>query len=236
MMAIKQLQNIALPPLCLRCDAMVSDVPGLCAVCWPSLHWLAAPLCPHCGAELPHAGIAGAEWSCAACLIDPPEFSRARAALAYDDHSAALVADFKYHDRLEGAPLFAAWMHRAGADLLDGIDAIVPVPLHPLRLWRRQYNQAALLAQNLSTRIQRPYAPHWLCRVRHTLQQAKLGKEERQQNVRDAFKVPVPAQILGKTILLVDDVFTTGATLREATRTLLRAGAKEVRVMTLTRR
>ena len=158
-----------------------------------------------------------------------------RAALRYDSGSRGLVLAFKHADRTQNAPAFAAWMARAGADALARADLLVPVPLHWTRLVRRRFNQAALLARALSKRTGVPFAPDLLARVRMTRTQGDLTRAQRRRNVRGAFQVRATAPLRGKTVVLIDDVMTTGATFEACARALRRAGAREVRALALAR-
>lgn len=228
--------DAVLPPLCLCCGALVSEPGALCPVCWEKIGFLAAPHCAICGH--PFDFEPGSEdCQCGFCMAEAPSWRRARAVFRYDDQSKPLVLRFKHGDRLEGAPAFARWMARAGADLLDGADLIVPVPLHPFRLLSRRYNQAAVLALALGRLSGTPVAPDLLARRRRTQVQGHLNREERRQNVRGAFQVRgrKAALVQDRTILLIDDVLTTGATVGECARVLTKAGAKAVDVLTLGR-
>lgn len=169
---------------------------------------------------------------CALCLVEPPPYTRARAALAYDDVSRRLVSCFKYSDQTNLLPTFAPWLVRAARELLP-VDVIMPVPLHRWRLLRRKYNQAGLMAQAVGHDLGIKVELLTLQRQRATRQQVGMKREERLKNVRDAFVVT--GSVSGKTVLLVDDVLTTGATLEACTKALLQAGAAEVRVLTLAR-
>jgi ComF family protein len=174
---------------------------------------------------------------CGACLQRRPVYDRARAAMAYDEGCRDLVLGFKHADRTEGAPAYAAWMARAAADLLDETDVIVPVPLHRWRLLRRRYNQAALLANALGKRERVPVAPDALVRKRNTPSQGAMTTDGRWRNVRGVFALRPAARrhIADRRVLLVDDVMTTGATLEACARTLKKAGAAGVDVVTLAR-
>jgi len=162
----------------------------------------------------------------------------ARAAVLYDEVARKLVARLKYEDRPDLASVLGRWMVRAAreadAAFLSGNPIIVPVPLHRWRLLRRPYNQAALLARDVSNRLQLDCQPLALERIRKTERQVGLTRNERANNVRGAFRAtPTGAmQMSGRTILLIDDVLTTGATVEAATRACLRAGAVHVRVLT----
>lgn len=228
------------PPACLSCDAPVADAGGVCPDCFAGLSPLAPPFCARCGVPFAHAaeGEPGPDGpSCAACWAEPPPFRLARAALRYDDGARALILPFKHRDRTEIAAPLAAWMARAGRDALAGADALVPVPLHRWRLWRRRHNQAALLAGALSRRTGLPHWPGALVRARATQPLGELSAEARRRAVSGAFAVP-PAwrdRVRGKVLVLVDDVMTSGATARACAEALLHSGAAELRVLAAAR-
>lgn len=233
--ALGAVMDAVLPPLCLGCGAVVGEPGALCPGCWGRIAFLSPPHCAACGH--PFEVDVGETALCGRCLAEPPPWRRARAVFRYDDASKALVLRFKHADRLEGASAFARWMARAGAPLVAEADLVVPVPLHPWRLWARRYNQAAVLALALGRLAGKPVAPDLLARRRRTMVQGQLGREERWRNVQGAFAVRAgrEALVVGRTILLVDDVLTTGATAGECARVLARAGAGAVDVLTLGR-
>jgi predicted amidophosphoribosyltransferase len=136
--------DILFPPHCLGCRAQVSQA-GFCAACWSVITFLDGPGCACCG--LPFAVALEGDNFCAACLAQPPAFDMARAILAYDENSRGAVLALKHADRLDLVPGFARWLSRTGRTMLENSDLVVPVPLHPLRLWRRRYNQSAELAR-----------------------------------------------------------------------------------------
>ena len=227
--------NLILPPLCLSCRAVVAESGTLCQDCWSRLSLLSPPHCARCGH--PFEIDAGAGALCGPCIDDPFPFSRARAVFRYDDASRGLILRFKHADRLEGAPAFARWMARAGAELLDGNPLLVPVPLHRWRLWRRRYNQAALLALALGRLRGLDVDTGVLIRARSTPSQGRMSRADRARNVKGAFITHPshPPQVQGRTVVLIDDVMTTGVTLAECAQALLRAGAAQVDVLTLGR-
>ncbi len=227
--------DLLLPPRCLACGVLVDRNGVLCAACWSTLSFIAAPQCDSCG--LPFAFEVAARTRCAACLADPPPFDRARAVLVYDDASRRLILGFKHADRTEAAPAFGRWLARAGSALLADTDLVVPVPLHRWRLFQRRYNQAALLAHAVGRLAGRPVAPDLLVRRRRTPSQGGLGRTGRRRNVAAAFALRAghQDQIRGRRVLLIDDVHTTGATLAECARALRRAGAAGVDALTLAR-
>jgi ComF family protein len=233
--------DLLLPAQCLACRTLVGEPGHLCSKCFGDAHLLAEPMCRICG--LPLAGAASIsgkrelDMACGACIADPPAYARARAVFAFGDVAKRLVHDLKYHDRLAGRKSFGAWMARAGADMLESADLIVPVPLHYFRLVRRRYNQAAVLAGAVAKASGVPAAPMVLKRVRSTVSQTGLSAEARARNVRNAFEVRqgFRARVKNAQIVLVDDVLTTGATVEACTRVLVKSGAREVSVLTLAR-
>lgn len=228
------LLDLVMPPLCLACHMPVAKQGGLCAGCWAAIHFLGEPCCRCCGHPFPEAQ--PNTMICGACVREPPLFDRARAAFRYDEASKGLVLSFKHADRPGLARFFAPWMARAAADLLSDADWLVPVPLHRWRLLHRRYNQAALLAQGLGRLSAARYRPDLLKRVRHTPPQATLSRGERRDNIKGAFRVNAPEnQLVGRKIILVDDVLTTGATIGACAQLLRRAGAARVDVVTLAR-
>ena len=227
--------DAVLPPRCLACGSVVAGDGALCPPCWGRLAFIGAPHCTCCG--LPFAFEVAADSLCGACLRAEPAFGRARAALRYDDASRPLVLAFKHGDGTHAAPAFARWMAQAAGDLLHEADVVVPVPLHRWRLFRRRYNQAALLARSLAGQAGRPMAAGLLLRRRQTPSQGGLSRTGRIANVRGAFAVPDTRRqrIRDRSVLLVDDVMTTGATVGECARILRRAGAARADVVTLAR-
>ena len=205
---------------------------SLCMACWQKLTYLEAPLCDVLG--LPFAYDQGPGSLSAQALADPPPWDRGRAAVVFDDAAKGLVHALKYRDNTEAGLFMARMMARVGRELVAEADLIMPVPLHRSRLWKRRFNQAAFLAQPIALAASKAFATDILLRNLPTRQQVGLKAEERRKNVRKAFQVPFEKQALvfGKTILLVDDVRTTGATLVACCEALKKAGAARVNVLT----
>lgn len=224
-----------LPPRCLACGALTGADAALCAGCWNKLAFIEAPLCACCGRPFEFELETGA--LCAACIHSRPVFERARAVFRYDDASRPLVLGFKHGDRTDSAPALAQWLARAGRELIEDADAIVPVPLHWWRLFRRHYNQAAMLANELGRITDRPVLADVVRRRRATPSQGRLSARARRRNVAGAFAM-VPGQtgaIRSRRVLLVDDVLTTGATAEAVAETLLEAGAHAVDLLVVAR-
>jgi len=233
--ALKWPGRLLFPPVCAGCRRHVAQPGVLCAECWPKLRLIERPWCPVMGTPFIHD--MGAGFLSAEAIADPPPFERARAAVVYSGVARQMVQGLKYQDRTDLAPWMARWMMRAGAELLADADVIVPVPLHWRRFLRRQFNQSAELARALSHLGGVPFEPRAVKRVKLTRQQVGLERHEREQNVRAAFCVPEEAEIriAGLRVLLVDDVFTTGATVRAVTKALKKGGAGAVDVLTFAR-
>ncbi|HYC05434.1 MAG TPA: ComF family protein [Azospirillaceae bacterium] len=227
--------DLLLPPRCLGCGTDVAKAGALCGACWAGMSFIAPPHCARCG--LPFEYAVEGESLCGACIADPPLYNRCRAVFAYDEASRKLVLAFKHGDRTDAARAFGTWLARAGAELLRDADLVAPVPLHRWRLFRRRYNQAALLAQAVEKVGGVPAIPDLLARRRATPSQGGLSRKGRARNVKGAIAVrPSRASLVeGARIVLVDDVFTTGATAEECARVLLRAGAARVDVLALAR-
>ena len=225
--------DAVLPPRCLRCGDVIASATGLCPDCWLRIAWLAPPCCARCGQPFPFD--AGADALCGACLQKLPAYDRARAVFRYDRHSRDLILRFKHADRTESVPAFAGWLARAGAELVESAELIVPVPLHWTRLAARRFNQAALLAQALGRATGRAVEPQALERRRQTQSQGRLGRLARFRNVRGAIAVTdrFVAAVANRRILLIDDVITTGATVDSAAKALISAGARGVDVLAL---
>jgi ComF family protein len=222
------------PPTCLACRAATDSHGALCPRCWSALRFIERPFCERLGT--PFEQDLGQGLISPQAMADPPVFARARAVARFEDGPArTLVHRLKYSDRAELARPIARWMARAGADVLAEADLLTPVPLHPLRLWRRRFNQAAALTAEISRQTRKPHDLAALRRVKSTLSQVGLSRAQRAENVQGAFRVAEAAAVRGLNVLLIDDVLTSGATANAASRALLRAGAKQVYVLVFAR-
>lgn len=227
--------GIVFPPRCLGCKVVVEEAHRLCGECWKQLAFISAPYCQCCGH--PFSLAVSSDMLCAQCLRETPVFSKARSVLHYDAASKNLILGMKFYDRTELVPLFAEWLKQWISLLPAEIDYIVPVPLHRWRLWKRRFNQAALLSYALSHKTGIRVMVDALIRTRYTTPQADLTRLQRLENVKGVF-APNPkrhTQISGANIVLIDDVMTTMATINACTRALKKAGAENVYVLTLAR-
>lgn len=227
--------DVILPPRCPVTGDLVGQQGTVAPAFWAQLNFIQNPMCACCG--LPFTTPEPSGTVCGGCLKDPPSFTIARSALYYDDASAKLILPFKHGDRTLTAPLLAQWLIQAApADIAD-YDYIIPVPLHRWRLLKRRYNQAAELARALSHKIQIPWLAHTLQRQRSTESQGHKTAAARHDNVRNAFRIPLSQQDLLKNrkVILIDDVYTTGATIKACCKALRKAGVKEILVLTLAR-
>jgi len=227
--------RLLFPPACPGCRRLVAEPFALCGECWPRLRFIERPWCEVLGTPFSHElgdGIVSAD-----AIANPPPFARARAAVSHTGVARQMVLSLKFGDRTELAPTMARWMMRAGAELVADAEAVVPVPLHRGRFFRRRFNQSAELARALCRLSGRRFLPDAVVRIRATRQQVGLGAREREENVRGAFAVPPRARIgvAGRRVLVVDDVYTTGMTAAAVARALRRAGAAEVDVLTFAR-
>jgi ComF family protein len=221
-----------LPRLCLFCGAWVGEEApqALCPECEAQIEWVSSPLCPCCG-RVYESG--DSDRLCGDCQSEPPPFVRARAAAFYEGPVATAIKRFKFTGQIVYLPLLQSWLRRPGCrELVAEADLLLPVPLHPRRLKARGFNQALLLARGFSDQ---PVGLEVLLRERHTVPQVGLNPQERRENVKDAFKVPRPAEVRDQKILLIDDLYTTGSTASECAKVLRRAGAARVEVLTVAR-
>jgi ComF family protein len=227
--------DLLYPPTCACCGVSTGTHRSLCPKCWSGIRFIERPYCEVLGVPFSHdlgTGILSAE-----AIADPPPFNRLRSAAIHDGVIRDLVHGLKYRDGTHLAPMMAGWMLRASDGAISRCDAIMPVPQHRMRLFSRKYNQAAELARHLSRLSGKPLLASTLVRIKRTKQQVGLGVRAREDNVRGAFAIAEGRDndVFGRRIVLIDDVYTTGATVASATRVLKKAGAADVTVLTFAR-
>lgn len=236
---LRNLINIILPPRCLKCGKVLSTQNGLCADCFKQISFIGKPLCYRCGRPFSsemHIK-SGVKHLCGACLKEKrPLFVMRRSVFLYDDESKKLILDFKFKDKTFAAETLANMLYGAGYDIWrENPDMIIPVPVHWRRLLKRRYNQSALLVKYLSLRTAVPADYSSLVRQQNTIPQVQLAGAARRKNLLHAFAVKYPHKIQGKKIVLIDDVETTGSTLKECAKVLKKAGAAKIYALTLAR-
>ncbi len=219
---MRQLLDFALPPRCPGCGTIVDDVHSFCADCWKQIQFLGPGGCQRCGLPLEATD---AEM-CGACLASPPRLHRIRAAVVYDDITRGIVLRLKYGRKVALARTMARYMSPLVGS--GGERLFAPVPLHRRRLWQRGFNQAAFIAAEIVKGAGGRLEPNLLQRVKRTPPLKGLSRLQRRRVVAGAFRANPAADLRGKTIVLVDDVFTTGSTANACARALRRAGAERI--------
>jgi ComF family protein len=218
--------DFALPPRCGGCGTIVDDVDSFCSDCWSKLQFLREGGCLTCGLPLE----ATDAQTCGACLARPPRLDRIRAAVAYDDISRSIALRLKYGRKVALARTMSRYMHPLVGEL--GPEAVlVPVPLHRTRLWNRGFNQSVVVARELSRRTGIEMFVDALVRVRATPPLKGLNVRQRRRTVAGAFRANPGVELAGRTVVLVDDVLTTGSTANACARALRKAGAARVEMV-----
>jgi ComF family protein len=240
---LSKLIDIIYPPRCAVCRKFLredgskgsTEYASFCRECINEFKPCASPLCPVCGR--PFISDAGEDHLCEDCLRKRPLFRASASPYIYEGAIMSAIHQFKYGQKNFLArslgPLLAGFAQRWITEQIDL--TVMPVPLHPKRLRERGFNQSLLLARHVSEHLNSRLDYLTLKRVRYTLSQTGLGKEERRKNVKGAFEVAHSDSVRGRVILLIDDVTTTGNTLNECARVLMKAGSREVMCLTLAR-
>ncbi len=228
--------SLIYPARCLCCGMTVDSDHGLCGTCWRETSFVGGTVCDACGVPLP-GGNTGESPNCDTCLVTPRPWVQGRAALSYRDNARKMVLALKHGDRQEIARPAALWMANAVRHLLPENTLIAPVPLHWTRMVKRRYNQSALLAKELAATTDLPWCPDLLQRVKRTRSLDGLGRDARHQEVQGSIQVrrAKRMRLIGRPVLLVDDVMTSGATLGATAQACIDAGSGPVRVVVLAR-
>ena len=235
---IRQATRLLLPSDCTTCEQPLTDdpTPFFCRRCWGLIRPLQGPACPRCHRPFasPYATAHSPTHECHDCRTRAPHYSQVWAAYAYCSPLQNAIALFKYHGKVVLADALGALLAQALPANLDA-DLLMPIPLHPNRLRQREFNQSLLLADRIGPVLRRPVSYRNLVRIVDTDPQTTLPRSARLQNLHRAFALRAPGKVTGKRVLLIDDVFTTGTTANECAKVLLKAGAKDVAVLTLAR-
>lgn len=230
------LLDVILPPVCHICHSYIPNAAPLhiCPTCFDLLPPVLSPLCPLCG--IPFVGTGG-DHRCGSCVVTPPHFDSALAGFLYEGPIRDLIHSFKYNQKTHLRKPLALLTLKGIHERVSGLnpDIIVPVPLHSSRLRQRGFNQAVLLGRLLSCHLNLPMLADALIRTRQTEPQIELSAAERRTNVKGAFAVKRSDAVIGKRVLLLDDIMTTGSTLDECAKELKKAGAKLVVAVTIAR-
>jgi ComF family protein len=223
-----------LPPQCPCCEKFSEEgKPGFCPNCLSQIRWIEPPFCSICG--IPFISREVETHPCGACVTHRKYFTIARALGAFEGSLQEAIHRWKYEGKTYLTPFFADWM----AEGLNrhwepgSLDLLIPVPLHTRRLRERGFNQSLLLVRELSRRTGIPYRKSILQKKKSTIPQVNLSGVEREKELRGTFHVIGKEELSGLSVLLIDDVYTTGATVNECSKVLLRGGAKRVDVLTL---
>ena len=235
-MQLQKALSILYPAQCVACGTLVEEAHALCGACWVKTPFIDGLVCDACGVPL-LGEAAGARPLCDDCMTAPRPWEKGRAVLVYRDNARRIVLSLKHADRIDLVRPAARWMATRVPALLPADGVIVPVPLHWTRLLTRRFNQAALLARAIGKISEHKVIPDALIRRRRTAVQEHMTREERTRNLDGAMMAnPMRVRALaGKPLLLVDDVFTSGATFGEATRAARAAGISSVSVLALAR-
>ena len=226
--------DLVLPNHCLACEGALIDKPFLCEFCRDQLRLIDGPRCSECGK--PVGKFSTRETRCAECKRHPLQFSQASAPLQYSTVTRDLLLKLKFERKPLIASFFADFLaqHFASLYWLVKVDVVVPAPMHWFKHFARGYNQAELLANGMASQFGMPIS-NALKKTRHTQPQVRLARSERLKNIGDSIEVRRPEDIRGKTVLLIDDVMTTGTTCSECARVMYEAGAEEVFALTVAR-
>lgn len=235
-MGLQSALRLLFPPQCITCDALVTSEFGLCGNCWRETPFVTTLACDKCGVPLPGEDLGMPEF-CDDCLTVARPWRQGRAAMVYAGNGRRLVLALKHGDRLDLVRPAADWLMRAAAPMLSADMIVAPIPLHRFRLLKRRYNQSALLSAALARRAGLAHIPDLLLRSRRTQSQDGRDRDGRFANLSGAIMVHprYRERIAGKTVLLVDDVMTSGATFAAGADACLAAGARDLCVVALAR-
>ncbi len=197
LLLLKKATNLIFPSVCVSCECIIDENLNLCSECNKKINFLTKHYCNVCGVV-----ISDNIYTCGKCIINPPPFKVLRSVFAYDQHSRNMIINFKFFDNLNYVKIYAKWIHQANQDTFQNAEIIIPIPLHKMRLFKRKYNQAALLAKELTKLSNLSYTPFAIKRPRHTIPQAGLSLKQREKNLKKAFSISNKKIIENKIVIL----------------------------------
>lgn len=232
---LNRLIEMIYPTRCLACGSETSNERGLCMECWKETHFATGQVCDSCGVPVQETDVEPSY--CDQCVSTPPAWDQGRCSVLYEGSGRKLALLLKHSDRLDLVPEMGKWMHQSAKSIIDTDMIIAPVPLHRLRLLRRRFNQASVLAQKIAQINGSKPSVDLLCRIKPTEMQKGMDRESRFRNLSASIILNrrYQEQMNGKSVLLVDDVMTTGATLSSCAETCRQAGAKKVNTIVFAR-
>ncbi len=233
---LKFVIDFIFPPQCYVCKKILEGEDGLCFECLSKINFITKPRCEICSFPFEfNLSNTNNHLICPKCLNKPPKFDKSISVVHYDEISKKIILPFKHGDKTNFAKFIAKLMYMSGKDLINEADVIIPVPIHFLRMLKRKYNQTSFISKIIGKKSKKQVLYSTLIRKVATKSQGHLSAKARKLNVLGAFKVKNPNKIKGKKIILIDDVFTSGATVNECAKILKRNGARKVFVLTFAR-
>lgn len=224
--------DFLLPTKCITCSSFTNGQSLACGECWPKLHFLTGSMCKICGLPFAINAPEFANLTCPKCLTHKPPYNAARSLLKFDDIARKLIHHFKYYDKTHLAKYFADMFIAQHKDLCN-VDLIIPVPMHKIKRLFRLYNPPQILAKELAKKLQIPCRNDILLKGKLTKSQTSLSRKERLHNLKNSFLIKNSQTLSGKTILLIDDVMTTGTTINLCAKILKKHGARKIHVFTI---
>lgn len=231
---IDSILNLIAPPKCATCSARVETINTLCTTCWQDLVFINDPKCEICSNTFP---VNQFEKICIDCKTHIPAFDKVISSVVYNDISEQIIFGLKYNDRIDCSEIIAEFIKNSIIRENEKPDVIIPVPLHKNKLKKRGYNQATLIAKKLAKKLNVKIEFESLVKVKDNISQSGLNREERFVNVENVYKLnqKTKDRLKGKSVFLVDDVITTGATVNECAKLIKRARVKNVTCVSFAR-
>lgn len=228
---VSSITNFVLPFRCASCSELTEQGNGLCASCFSKLSFISEPYCKTCG--FPFEFEIENQFECGKCIVEPPKYDVARSLFKFDYNSKKLIHGFKYNDQTSSAKLFSKLLISRYKDDFQDADLVVPVPMNRFKRIFRNYNPPQILGKHIAASLGVKEVPDLLLKIKWTKPQTKLTKSLREKNLQGSIVINKKYDIKGKTVLLVDDVRTTGTTSNICSTILKKAGAKSVKLLTI---